>query len=210
MNWQATLTQSCGKMTVDSYIEGQTPLTPEETLGLIPSIVTRADLDAFEQENIIEARKWVMQSSTLARLDVFTEKFLLNLHKRMYGHVWKWAGEFRKSNKNIGAEFYKIPTELHQLLQDADFWMVHKTYPISDLAIIFHHRLVKIHLFPNGNGRHARLCADVIIAKFGGEKLSWGGNSSLTKPDDMRKKYIAALREADGGNYEPLLVFARM
>jgi len=196
-------------MTMD-YIEGQTPLTPEEKLGMIPSIVTRADLDAFEQENIIEARKWVMQSSTLSRIDVFTKKFLLNLHKRMYGHVWKWAGEFRKSNKNIGAEFYKIPAELHQLLQDADFWMVNKTYPISDLAIIFHHRLVKIHLFPNGNGRHARFCADVIIAKFGTEKLSWGGNSSLTKPDDMRKKYIAALREADSENYEPLLAFARM
>jgi Fic-DOC domain mobile mystery protein B len=191
------------------YIAGQTPLDEEEKRDLIPSLVTREDLDAFEQENILEARKWVMQKATLAKLDVFTEKFLLNLHKRMYGHVWKWAGTFRKSNKNIGVDRIYIITELHQLLGDAAYWLEHKTYPISDLAVIFHHRLVKIHLFPNGNGRHARMCADVIVAKFGGEKLSWGGNSDLTKPDEIRTRYIAALREADGGNYEPILAFAR-
>ncbi|MBL0318160.1 MAG: mobile mystery protein B [Alphaproteobacteria bacterium] len=191
------------------YIAGQTPLDEEEKRDLIPSLVTREDLDAFEQENILEARKWVMQKATLAKLDVFTEKFLLNLHKRMYGHVWKWAGTFRKSNKNIGVDRIYITTELHQLLGDAAYWLENKTYPISDLAVIFHHRLVKIHLFPNGNGRHARMCADVIIAKFGGEKLSWGGNSDLTKPDEIRTRYIAALREADAGNYEPILAFAR-
>ncbi len=191
------------------YIAGQTPLDEEEKRDLIPSLVTREDLDAFEQENILEARKWVMQKTSLARLDVFTEKFLLNLHKRMYGHVWKWAGTFRKSNKNIGVDRIYITTELHQLLGDARYWLEHKTYPISDLAVIFHHRLVRIHLFPNGNGRHARMCADVIVAKFGGKKLSWGGNSDLTKPDEIRTRYIAALREADAGNYEPLLAFAR-
>ena len=191
------------------YIAGQTPLDEEEKRDLIPSLVTREDLDAFEQENILEARKWVMQKATLAKLDVFTQKFLINLHKRMYGHVWKWAGTFRKSNKNIGVDRIYITTELHQLLGDAQYWQENKTYPISDLAVIFHHRLVKIHLFPNGNGRHARMCADVIIAKFGGEKLSWGGNSDLTKPDEIRTRYIAALREADGGNYELILAFAR-
>lgn len=191
------------------YIAGQTPLDEEEKRDLIPSLVTREDLDAFEQENILEARKWVMQKATLAKLDVFTEKFLLTLHKRMYGHVWKWAGRFRKSNKNIGVDRIYITTELHQLLGDAQYWLEHKTYPISDLAVIFHHRLVKIHLFPNGNGRHARMCADVVVAKFDGEKLSWGGNSDLTKPDEIRTRYIAALREADAGNYEPILAFAR-
>ena len=191
------------------YIAGQTPLDEEEKRDLIPSLVTREDLDAFEQENILGARKWVMQKSVLSKLDVFSEKFLLNLHKRMYGHVWKWAGTFRKTNKNIGVDKIYLATELHTLLGDAQYWLEHKTYPISDLGVIFHHRLVKIHVFPNGNGRHARMCADVIVAKFGGEKLSWGGNSDLTKPDEIRTRYIAALREADGGNYEPLLAFAK-
>lgn len=190
------------------YIAGQTPLDEAEQRDLIPSIVTREDLDAFEQENILEARKWVMQKTVFARQDVFSEKFLLNLHQRMYGHVWRWAGSFRKTNKNIGVEFYQIPAALSQLLEDAKYWQAHHTYSVADLAVIFHHRLVKIHLFPNGNGRHARMSADVIVAKFGGEKLTWGGGSDLTKPDEIRKQYIAALRKADAGDYEPLLAFA--
>ncbi|MCA3249589.1 MAG: mobile mystery protein B [Holosporaceae bacterium] len=191
------------------YIAGQTPLDEEEKRGLIPNLITREDLNAFEQENILEARQWVMQKTTLSKLDIWTEKFLLNLHKRMFGHVWKWAGTFRKTNKNIGVDRLCIITELHQLIGDAQYWLEHQTYPISDLAVIFHHRLVKIHLFPNGNGRHARMCADVIVAKFNGEKLSWGGNSNLAKPDDLRTRYIAALRDADVGDYQPLLAFAR-
>lgn len=192
-----------------NYIIGQTPLDEEEKLSLIPSLVTREDLDAFEQENILEARKWVMQKSILSRSEVFSEKFLLNLHKRMYGHVWKWAGTLRKSNKNIGVEYYKISTELYKLLGDVGYWKQNDVYAIDDLAIIFHHRLVKIHLFPNGNGRHARLCADVIIAKLGGKKLTWGGSQELVKPDEIRKHYIKALREADYGNYNALLLFAK-
>lgn len=191
------------------YIAGQTPLEEEEKRDLIPSLVAREDLNAFEQENILEARKWVMQKTVLAKLDIFSEKFLLNLHKRMYGHVWKWAGAPRKSKKNIGIEPIYIITELHQLLGDGQYWLEHHTYSIGDLAVIFHHRLVKIHVFPNGNGRHARMCADVIVAKFGGEQLSWGSNSDLSKSEEMRIRYIASLREADAGNYEALLAFAR-
>ena len=192
------------------YIQGQTPLDEDEKRDLIPSIVTRADLDAFEQENILEARKWILQNSVLARQKVFSENFLQNLHKRMYNHVWKWAGKFRKSNKNIGVDFYLIPMELRQLLDDAQYWLEHQTYPITELAVIFHHRLVKIHLFPNGNGRHARLCADILVAKYGGEKFTWGGKINLAQPNDVRKKYIAALREADVGNYKLLIEFAML
>lgn len=190
------------------YIAGQTPMDEEEKRDLIPIVLSREDLDNFEQENIIEARGWVMQKSVYANADVFDEQFLLNLHKRMYRHVWKWAGKFRKSNKNIGVEFYQIPTELKILLDDVKFWLENKTFPIEHIAVMFHHRLVKIHLFANGNGRHARLCADVIIAKYNATKLSWGGNSDLIKPDEIRKRYINALREADAGSYEALIEFA--
>lgn len=191
------------------YIDGQTPLDEEEKEDLIPTILTRADLDRFEQENIIEARKWVMQKSVLARQDVFAEKFLLNLHKRMFGQVWKWAGGYRRSNKNIGVDSYQIPTELHKLLGDSKYWLEHKTYDITDLAIIFHYRLVKIHLFPNGNGRHARLCADVICAKYNGEALTWGGREDLMAASKTRKAYIDALIKADHGDYEPIIAFAK-
>ncbi len=191
------------------YIPGQTPLDEEEKRDLIPSTVTRENLDAFEQENILEARQWVMKKSVLVRQDIFSEKFLLNLHKRMFGQVWKWAGKFRKSNKNIGVDYYQIPSELRLLLDDANYWLEHQTYSVSDMAVIFHHRLVKIHLFSNGNGRHARMCADVIVAKFGGNKLTWGGNFDLAKPDEIRNRYISALRDADRGNYDSLKVFSQ-
>jgi Fic-DOC domain mobile mystery protein B len=188
------------------YLEGQTPLDEEEKLDLIPSILTREDLDKFEQENILEARKWAMQKLSH---DIFTEKFLLNLHKRMYGYVWKWAGKYRNSNKNIGVEYYLIPIELRKLIDDTHYWLTHQTYTPTELAIIFHHRLVKIHLFPNGNGRHARLCADIIITQYGSNKLTWGGNANFTKPDEIRKRYIAALREADNSNYQAIIAFAQ-
>lgn len=179
------------------YILGQTPVDEEEKLGLIPSIITRTDLDIWEQENILEARNWLINNAILSKYDIFREVFILNLHKRMFNHVWKWAGNYRKSNKNIGIEYYEIPFHLRQLLDDARFWIENHTYNIADLATIFHHRLVKIHLFANGNGRHARLMADAIITKYKGQNLSWGNQSDLTKPDEIRKRYIAALREAD-------------
>lgn len=191
------------------YIDGQTPLDEDEKQDLIPTILTRADLDRFEQENIIEARKWVMQKYVLARQDVFTEKFLLSLHKRMFGQVWTWAGTYRKSNKNIGVDYYQISTELHKLLGDSKYWLEHQTHETTDLAIIFHYRLVKTHLFPNGNGRHARLCADVVCAKYGGEELMWGGKKDLIAAGKTRKAYINALIKADNGDYKPLITFAK-
>jgi Fic-DOC domain mobile mystery protein B len=191
------------------YIIGQTPIDEEEKLGLIPSLITRVDLDKSEQANITEARKWLMNKNILSKYDLFREAFLLNLHQRMFKYVWKWAGEYRKSNKNIGVEYYEISLHLRQLLDDTKFWLDNNTYTSTELAIIFHHRLVKIHLFANGNGRHSRLMADAIIAKYNGSTLSWGSNSDLTKPDEIRKRYIFSLREADHGNYEPLLEFAR-
>ena len=192
------------------YTEGQTPLGEEEKEHLIPTVLTREDLDRLEQENILEARRWVMRESVLApKRDIFTEKFILSFHKRMYGRVWKWAGQYRKSNKNIGVDYLRIRTELRNLLDDAAYWLEHNTHGITELAVIFHHRLVKIHLFPNGNGRHARLLADVIVAKYGGEKLTWGGGADLTAHEGVRKLYVAALREADAGSYDSLILFAK-
>lgn len=190
------------------YIAGQTPLDEEEKRGLIPSLITRADLDKWEQENIIAARSWLINKRILSKQDIFSDNFLISLHKRMFAQVWKWAGKFRKTNKNIGIEFYQIPIELRLLLDDAKFWQENSTYSLPDLAVIFHHRLVKIHLFANGNGRHARLAADAIIIKNACKPLSWGGNSDLNKPDEIRKNYIAALKKADGGDYTDLIEFA--
>ena len=191
------------------YINGQTPLDEDEKDGLlIPTIATRAELDEFEQQNIEQAVQWTLMRSFKTDV-VFTEDFIRTVHKRMYGHVWSWAGEFRKTNKNIGVDKWQIPSSLKYLLDDATYWHDNNIYPAEEIAIRFKHRMVSIHCFSNGNGRHSRLMADIIIEKI--YKLpvfSWGmGN--LSSEGDARTAYLKAVKTADKGDYNLLLDFAR-
>lgn len=192
-----------------AYINGQTPLDEDEKEGLrLPSIATRSELDEFEQKNIEEAVQWSLQRTFKAET-VLTEGFVRTLHKRMYGDVWSWAGEFRKTNKNIGVDKWQIPTELKSLLDDVQFWDARQTYNPDELSLRFKHRLVSIHCFPNGNGRHGRLIADILIERvYGLTAFTWGSNT-LVKSSDTRAAYLHALRAADRGNIEPLMQFAR-
>lgn len=189
------------------YIEGQTPLDEDEKEGLrIPTIATRGELDEFEQQNIEQAILWSLNRS-LKIETVLTENFIKALHKRMYGSVWKWAGEFRKTDKNIGIDKWQIPTALRALLDDTLYWYVNKTYSPDELTLRFKHRLVSIHCFSNGNGRHSRLMADIIIQKiFKLPVYTWGSTSDQT---GSRSAYLKAIKISDNGNIEPLIDFAR-
>lgn len=191
------------------YEEGQTPLDENEKEGLkIKSITTQGELDEFEQLNIEKAVEWTIRTNLNAE-KILTEKFVKNLHKRMYGEVWKWAGEFRRSEKNIGITWTRIGSELRNLLDDTKYWIENNSYSPEEIAIRFKHRIVSIHCFPNGNGRHSRLMADIIIESiFGKEIFSWH-QSNMAKADETRKEYINSLREADNGNIKPLIEFAK-
>lgn len=187
------------------YQFGQTPIDEEEKLALIPSLSNLDELNRWEQENIIEARKWVLNSSILKKNDIFDNKFLIKIHNKMFSHTWQWAGKLRQSNKNIGCEYYEILIELRKLGQDTEFWLNNNIYSIKQLALVYHHRLVKIHLFSNGNGRHARLVADCIIKRYQSDtKIKWEGNKQSLSIQQVRKKYIEALRKADFGSYKEL------
>jgi len=191
------------------YIDGQTPIDEDEKEGLlIETITTKGELDEFEQLNIEEAMLWVLGRNPKA-VDVFTIKFICNLHKRMFGNVWAWAGEFRKTNKNLGVDKHQIPVELKVLCDDALYWVQNETYPPEEIAIRFKHRIVSIHCFPNGNGRHSRLMGDIVIEKlFGQEPFSWGADN-LSKAGKTRAVYLKAVKAADNEDYAPLLAFAR-
>jgi Fic-DOC domain mobile mystery protein B len=191
------------------HIEGQTPLDEDEKEGLlIPTIATRGDLDEFEQQNIEQAILWSLKRPFKADA-VFSESFIQTVHRRMYGDVWAWAGEFRKTNKNIGVDKWQISTELRCLLDDVKYWHTNNTYNPDELAIQFKHRLVTIHCFPNGNGRHSRLLADIVVSKlYSLPVFSWGA-VNLVKQSDSRSAYLAAMKAADRGNIQPLLNFAR-
>jgi Fic-DOC domain mobile mystery protein B len=191
------------------YENGQTPLDEDEKDGLlIPTITTREELDEFEQLNIEEAFKWVLGKTFKAQL-IFSDKFVKELHKRMYGNVWKWAGEFRKTNKNLGVDKWQISTSLKTLNDDAMYWLNNKTYDPDEFAVRYKHRIVSIHCFANGNGRHSRLMADLIIEKIFNKSMFTWGSVNLIKIGEARNKYLIALREADKGSLEPLILFAR-
>lgn len=182
-----------------------TPLTPEERRGLIPAYIAyRSELNEAEQENIARAQDWALGR----RRDLLSEKFIRDLHGHMLGDVWKWAGKFRTTERNLGIPFYEIPVALRQLLDDTKAWIEYGTYPPDEIAVRLHHRLVQIHPFPNGNGRHSRLMADLLVMRLGAERFSWG-SANLQDAGTVRQRYIAALQAVDNHDVGPLLAFAR-
>ena len=183
-----------------------TPLTVEERQGLIPSDITyRSELNRAEQENIARGQAWAISRR---RRDLLTEKFVKDLHGHMFGDVWRWAGDFRISQRNIGIPFYEIPMALRQLLADASAWTELESYPPDEIAVRLHHRLVQIHPFPNGNGRHTRLMADLLVMHLGRDRFTWG-RANLRDASEVRRRYIDALKAADDHDIGPLLAFAR-
>ena len=190
-----------------NYPEGATPIDANEIEGLLLThITTQAELDRWEQDNINEALAWVEERKPA---DILNEPFMKLLHKKMFCNVWKWAGKFRKSEKNIGVSWYKISIELKQLCDDVKYWIEHKPFSYDEIAARFHHRLVSIHLFPNGNGRHAGLVADILLENIlDNPPFTWG-NANLAKSGDDRKRYIESLVAADRSDYGPLMKFVR-
>ncbi|MFZ4572194.1 MAG: mobile mystery protein B [Bacteroidales bacterium] len=192
------------------YIEGQTPIDEDEKEGLrIKTISTRGELDEFEQKNIEQALAWTIRKKIPIE-EILSEKFILEVHRQMFDVVWTWAGTIRKTEKNIGVDKFQISMELRKVLDDCKYWIDLNTFPPDEIAIRFKHRLVKIHIFPNGNGRHSRLGADILVSHgFNRPVFSWG-NASLSKKGESRKKYLEAIYQADKGIYEPLVEFARL
>ncbi|QTQ14378.1 mobile mystery protein B [Treponema parvum] len=184
--------------------DNSTSLTEDEKDGLkLKWITLRSELNEVEARNIAEAQVWLLSNKTKY---IYSDVFLCNLHKKMFGKVWKWAGIYRTTERNIGVAPYQIPIKVMQLFDDVKFWIKNGTYVNHEIAVRFHHRLVQIHPFPNGNGRVSRLMADLILQKLDGKSLYWG-NTDLVNVSYIRSRYIAALRKADSGDYSDLLEF---
>lgn len=187
--------------------DGSTPLDPDEREGLLQEWMDNRDqLNEAERGNITSGAVWARRRR---KRDVLSIKFLCDLHQHMFGNVWVWAGKFRSTEKNIGIDPVTIGVELSKLLDDVEYWIEQETYPSDEIAIRFHHRLTQIHPFPNGNGRHARLVADLLREHIDGKRFSWGRNKLITQ-SETRKQYISALRKADAEHeYADLITFAR-
>ena len=185
--------------------DANTPLTAEERERLIPSYITlRHELNEAEQVNIGAALRWV----SARKRDVLDRDFLSELHQRMFGDVWRWAGHYRTTARNIGVEAYRIAMDVQQAIDDARYWVEHATYPADEIAVRFSHRLVAIHPFPNGNGRFSRLVGDLLARHLGRPPFTWG-RANLVNAGETRARYVEALRAADNHDIGPLLLFAR-
>ena len=188
------------------YEPGQTPLDPDEAAGLLPGhITTQGDLNEWEQANILRAEQWAGRQR---KAQVLSEAFCRELHRRMFDQTWRWAGQFRQSDKNIGCDWRQVPLKLRQLLDNTAFQLAEGVYPLDEAASRFHHQLVLVHPFPNGNGRHARLMTDLLLRQQGGTRFTWG-ERNLVAAGTARQSYINALRAADAGDLQPLMVFVR-
>ena len=188
-----------------------TPLTPDEEVGLKHSIQYRSQLNILERLNIAKGRAWAFSEASKHPQDCATDFFARALHHRMFCDVWEWAGKYRKTERNLGWEPHRISEGMRNLMEDFRTWLQFDTHPPHEAVVRLHHRMVVIHPWPNGNGRHTRLMADVLLAAFfkNAAPLRWGGGVDLITAGELRKKYIEALREADNGNIHPLLDFAR-
>lgn len=189
---------------------GSTPLSPDELAGLIPTwLATQEDLNGVEQANIERAVRWAFVGRRPAAdvAGLLTVTFSAELHRRMFGNVWRWAGTHRRLQTNIGVGAHLIGSSMKQVFDDAMFWTQLRTYPPDEIAVRLHHRLVAIHPYPNGNGRQTRMLADMYLDVLGDDRLSWGSDD-LNRKTPQRDDYLAALRAADAHDIAPLLQFA--
>jgi Fic-DOC domain mobile mystery protein B len=194
------------------YSDGNTPIRPDEAEQLIPQISTMAELNEYEALNILQAHEWSFSTRAMKSIDPLEELYVRTLHARMFDHVWKWAGTYRKHELNIGCDPHEILQRIPQLLGVARYWLEHGTFPVDECLLRFHHQIVsKIHPFPNGNGRHARMITDVLAVKFGRPEFTWGVGANLVAEGSARTDYLAALRalDTDENDVTPLLSFAR-
>lgn len=185
--------------------DGHTELTEDDRVGLIPSyITTRGDLFAAEQRNI--ARALLRRPPLIGTL--LDDGYLRRLHRDMLGEIWDWAGRYRRRETNIGIDPAQISVAVRTLVDDAIAWVDNETYKPDELAVRFHHRLVAIHPFPNGNGRHSRIAADYLVVALGRPRFGWGIGIDVNT-EDLRAAYHRALHRADAGDIKELVAFAR-
>lgn len=186
--------------------DGATPVDPDEIAGLkFKHITTRGELNELEQANIQQGLIWLQRRR---RGDILTEVITRRLHTRLFGDVWSWAGNYRDTEKNIGIDPIQIPIQLRELFDNSRYWIDNDTYNPLEAAARFHHRMVQIHPFTNGNGRHARIASDVLLRDyFSHSPIDWAQGGSLEISSMRRDAYISALRAADAHNFNPLLVF---
>ncbi|MEX1221479.1 MAG: mobile mystery protein B [Idiomarina sp.] len=189
---------------------GATALSPDDLIGLkLPHIQTRAQLNEVEAANILQGQMWISRINSLTIDDILDREFIVALHQKLFGEVWVWAGKFRQRELNIGVDPNNISVDLYNFLEDAKYWIEYKHFSTLELSVRIHHRLVQIHPFANGNGRHSRIFTDVVRVFLLDERVLTWANAKLEDMSEERAAYIEALRAADAGSFSELEYYLR-
>jgi len=178
------------------------PLEADEIKALIPGHITsRAQLNNWQQENILAAKLWGFKGLTKI---VITPAFIVKLHEKMFYKTWTWAGKLRQQDNQRGEPWADIAQALTKLSEDSNCWLEEKAYELEELLARLHYRLVAIQAFFDGNGRHGRLLTDLLYYKLARKQFDWGKTLN-EKPLVIRQRYHEALQAAEQGNLSPLL-----
>lgn len=181
---------------------GETPLPHDELSALLPeaavvlgAAATRADVYDLEQALQAHLEDEIMLAAIDGSLpldELLTDHFVRDLHSRLYGPVWEWAGKLRRLELNIGVAPERIAVELRESLETIAYrWEHTEDWSAHELGIAVHAELVRIHPFVDGNGRATRFLADLVFAAAQDPTVSrydW----DLNKP-----AYIELLRAYD-------------
>lgn len=188
----------------------------DETAGedisdlLLRHLTTRESRNTVELETIGRAYdKYVFRGRKKnAGNKWLTEEYIRQVHRDMFGGIWNWAGKYRQVNLNIGITWSQIPEQITVLCDDFVFWnTTQSAMPILEVAARLQNRLTHIHPFKNGNGRHARLITDIFLRSQDHPLPKWPQIQLIEHGDAVRREYIAAMKQADMGNFDPLITF---
>lgn len=187
---------------IGEIIAGRTSLTVQDLQGLkLPFVKTRAQLSAVEGPNIVSGKQATLTSRKSRVPNMLSVEYLRELHSRMFNDVWDWAAQIPSTElqNEFAASVPGIRPQLSILYADAiEYWLNDKRMTPEEFAVRVHHRVVKIHPFRNGNGRHSRLLADLLLSEnFGLETFTWGGSAQLGAGDLYRQPYLEGLKAAD-------------
>ncbi len=189
-------------MTGWQTLPGETPI--DDISGLkVKGVTTRSELNKIEAENIRKAVVKYLATTPNRRTARFDLLWVFQLHREMFGDVWAWAGTIRTTVTNIGVAPNQIEVGLAALLDDLAFWEQQGEDELKQ-AVMLHHRAVHIHPFQNGNGRWARLLANIWLRVLGDQLTEWP-EETIGAESVIRDDYLAAIKAADEGEYGPLM-----
>ncbi len=191
-------------MSLNRGLPGETPLDDISGLKLkhIRTVSGRADV---EFENMALAIDKYLTRAPSRRTAPFSLRWMLRVHREMFGNVWTWAGKRRTTDGlTLGVPAIRVEIALEELSRDLSLW---RDAPIGrqEEAAILHHRAVSIHPFLDCNGRWARMLSRIWQLQHTGDYTRWPETELFQGQSSLRPAYIRALQEADAGDMTALI-----